>query len=476
MNKTRYTPILHTAAILGAIVLSGCAVGPDFRPPVEAAVTIISPEQALFTSDRIQRDWWRQLQDPQLDRLVNLSLERNHDIRIAHSRLLESRAVLDEKTLDQFPTVTANAGYHRSMSQANPGPVGQRNLVQNFHASIDANWEIDLFGRLRRTAEASAARSNAAEADLAQARIVVVAEVARNYYEMRGAERHLELAQANLEIRQATLRVTESMASAGRAQASDLASARAELASTKALIPQFETSRRLALYHLAILAALRPNELGELAQQSKLPILDTHLPIGDLSSLLRRRPDVASAESSWAAATAEVGAATAELYPRIDLGAFLGFVAMRGVDLGSSSSRAFGVTPLISWPALHLASVRARQRAFQASEQTAQARYEQTVLRALEEVEAALTTYGQTQQRVRDLAQAADQSQQAASLLHTQYREGRASYLSELDAQRTLLRIQDGLADAETASYISLIVLYKALGGGWEPPAAPADS
>ena len=176
-------------------------MGPDYQKPQSAPVTLASPEQALFSNGQLQRDWWKQLQDPQLDRLIGLALERNHDIRIAQARLAESRAVLDEKELDQLPTVTAGGRYERSLSQANPGPEGERNLARSYRAGFDASWEIDLFGRLRRAAEGAAARSQAQAADLAQARIVVAAEVARNYFELRGAEQRLAVARANCAAR-----------------------------------------------------------------------------------------------------------------------------------------------------------------------------------------------------------------------------------------------------------------------------------
>ncbi|WP_313460055.1 efflux transporter outer membrane subunit, partial [Achromobacter sp.] len=318
------------AVLLAALATAGCAVGPDYQKPQAAPVALASPEQALFSTDRVQQDWWRQLQDPQLDRLIGLALSRNHDIRIAQARLAESRAVLDEKELDQLPAVTLDGRYERSLSQANAGAAGQRNLAQSYRAGFDATWELDLFGRLRRTAESAAARSEAQAADLAQARIVVAAEVARNYFELRGAEQRLAVARANLDSQRDSLRVTQAMVSAGRGDEGDLASARAELETVQASVPVQETARRLARYRIAVLAGLRPVELGELDAGTPLAPLTARLPIGDVGALLSRRPDIAAAERNMAAANADVGVATAELYPRIDLGGFLGFVALRG--------------------------------------------------------------------------------------------------------------------------------------------------
>lgn len=473
MKNSQLSQRLRRGAVvlLAALAAAGCAVGPDYHKPQSAPVTLASPEQARFYADRLQRDWWKQLQDPQLDRLIELALARNLDIRIAQARLAESRAALDEKQLDQLPAVTLGGGYERSLSQANAG-AGQRNLAQSYRAGFDATWELDLFGRLRRAAEGAAARSEAQAADLAQTRIVVAAEVARNYFELRGAEQRLAVARANLDSQRDSLRVIQAMVTAGRGDEGDLASARAELETVQASVPVQIAARRLAQYRIAVLAGLRPVELGELDGDRVLPPLDTRLPIGDVSALLSRRPDVLAAERNMAAANADVGVATAELYPRIDLGGFLGFVALRGADFGSSASRAFSVAANANWPAFHLPTALARKRGAVARSDGAVASYEQTVLRAVEELESALTEYGQTQQRLGSLAQAAVHSGRAAELAQLRYREGSAPYLTVLDAQRTLLRAQDAVAVAETESYTRLIALYKALGGGWEAPEA----
>ncbi|KRP69755.1 RND transporter [Pseudomonas paralactis] len=451
--------------------MTGCTVGPDYRASNEPAVELTqSPDTALYSSTRVQQDWWRQFQDPQLDALIDQALARNHDLRIAQARLLEARAVLDQRQLDQLPTVTASGAYSRSLSQANPGPSGERNLAKTYQAGLDAQWELDLFGRLQRLSQASSARAEAVAADLAQTRIVVTADVARHYFELRGAQRQLAVAQANLSNQEKTVALVQGRVDAGRGTADELASALAERARVQATLPNLETRQALSRYRLAVLTGSRPNELQALTDLKALPALVTRLPIGQVSDLLRQRPDVASAERALAASNADIGAVTAELYPRIDLGGFLGFVALRGGDLGNSGSRAFSVMPSVSWPALHLASVKARQREAQAREVGARARYEQVVLNAIEETEGALTTYSLSQQRVRSLAEAAAQSERAARLAHARYEAGSAAYLVELDAQRTQLNAQDALTQAETASYLNVVQLYKALGGGWRAP------
>lgn len=465
-----FTPfvIRPLALIACSAWLTGCTVGPDYQAGQPAAIQLTqNPDAALYSSARLQQDWWRQFQDPQLDALIDQALLHNHDLRIAQARLLEARAVLDQRQLDQLPTVTASGAYARSLSQANPGPSGERNLARTYQAGLDAQWELDLFGRLQHLSESSAARAESVEADLAQTRIVVVAEVARRYFEMRGAQHQLAVARTHLTNQDKTVDLVQLRVNAGRGTADELASALAERARVQASLPTLETRNQLSRYRLAVLVGLRPSDLQTMTDLQPSRALVTRLPIGRIGDLLRQRPDVASAERALAASSADIGAITAELYPRIDLGGFLGFVALRGGNLGDNTSRAFSVMPSVSWPALHVASVKARQREAQAREVGSQARYEQVVLNAIEETEGALTAYGLSQQRVHSLAEAAAQSEQSARLAHIRYQAGRADYLVELEAQRTRLQAQDTLTQAETASYLNVVQLYKVLGGGW---------
>lgn len=448
--------------------MTGCTVGPDYQVSQEPAVQLTqNPDATLYSSAHVQQDWWRQFQDPQLDALIDLTLSRNVDLRIAQARLLEARAVLDQRQLDQLPTVTAGGAYSRSLSQANPGPSGERNLAKTYQAGLDAQWELDLFGRLQRLSESSSARAEAVAADLAQTRIVVTADVARHYFEMRGAQRQLAVAHTNLRNQDKTVELVQGRVDAGRGTADELASALAERARVKATLPSLENRQALSRYRIAVLTGSRPSDLQAFTEVETLPALVTRLPIGQVSNLLRQRPDVASAERALAASNADIGAVTAELYPRIDLGGFLGFVALRGGDLGDSNSRAFSMIPTVSWPALHLASVKARQREAQAREVGVRARFEQVVLNAIEETEGALTTYSLSQQRVHSLAEATAQSERAARLAHARFEAGGATYLVELEAQRTQLNAQDALTQAETESYFNVVQLYRALGGGW---------
>ena len=464
-----YPRLRATAAALAlALVAAGCAVGPDYQKPQSAPVTLASPEQALFSNGQLQRDWWKQLQDPQLDRLIGLALERNHDIRIAQARLAESRAVLDEKELDQLPTVTAGGRYERSLSQTNPGPEGERNLARSYRAGFDASWEIDLFGRLRRAAERGRAQPGAGRRSGAgphRGRRRGGAQLFRAAWRRAAAGG----ARANLRTQEDSLRVIQAMVSAGRGDEGDLASARAELATVQASVPQQAAARRLAQYRIAVLAGLRPAELGELDAARPQAPLAARLPIGDVGALLSRRPDVLAAERNMAAANADVGVATAELYPRIDLGGFLGFVAARRrlrqclqprlqriarpQLAGAASAHGAGAQARRPGP------LRGRGRALRA-DCAARGGGAGNGFDRLRREPAAPGQPGAGRGPERPRGRAG-----AAAL------QGRHHALPDGAGRATfLLRAQDAVAVAETASYTSLIALYKALGGGWQAP------
>jgi len=468
MKRTGYKSTPRVGTLLLTVILAGCAVGPDYQQPKEKAVTLSQPlDRALYSNERLQRDWWRQFQDPQLNRAIEQALSNNQDIQLADARLMASRAALDRRQLDRLPTIASSAAYTRSISQANAGQEGERNGSTQYSGTLDMQWELDLFGRLRRLSEAATARSQASADDLVQTQIVVASEVARHYFLMRGALQKMNIAREGLVNRQQAVRLVTAMVAAGRSHDDELASAQAELARVQASLAPITTEYYLARYRLAVLMGLRPNEVDEMLKATPLPTLVTRLPIGNLSELLRHRPDVASAERALAASTADVGVATADLYPRIDLGGFLGFVAIRGGDIPSSASRAFGIMPSINWPALHFASVKAQQREAQARQRGQEAQYKKVVLQAIEETEGALMRYSQSQQRLEALSEAVSYSRQAANTVESRYRAGEVPFLKYLAAQRIALSAEDGLVDADTDSFINIVGVYKSLGGGW---------
>lgn len=460
--------IKRILAIAVALSLGACAAGPDYAEPETGAADFRNAENGRFERARIEAAWWQEFGDPVLDELIERALTEDLDLRIAAARVREARALFRDHALDRFPEVTAGATYDRRKAQQ-PGFSDARVQTETWDAGFDAFWEIDLFGAVRRRVEAARADAEAAEAGFRAAQVSVAAEVARNYLLLRGAQRRYRVALANLETQRETVRLTEVRYEHGRGTELDVASATAELKATEAAIPPLVAAEKAALHRLAVLLGQRPAELEIPAEPDREGVaFATPLPIGDPAELLRRRPDIRAAERSLAAATARTGVVAADLFPRLSVSGFVGFVTGDASELGESASRAWSVTPVLSWAAFDLGSVRARLRAVEAQADQALAFYELAVLRALEETENAFVGFAQNQSRLAALAEQARASSRAAALARIRYREGAIDFLRLLDAERTVLEAEDAVALAETELNTSVVAIYKALGGGWE--------
>ena len=458
--------------------LGACAVGPEYRAPDPAAPQFYNAPEAQFARTAIEKAWWQEFGDPALDELIARALANDLDLALAAARLRAARAVFDDQALDRFPTVTAAGAYHRQKAQQ-PGLANQPIRSETYDAGFDAFWEIDLFGRVRNAVEAARADADATQAELHAVQVSVAAEVARNYLELRGAERRFEVATANRDNQQETLRLTRIRYELGRGTELDVASAEARLAAIEASLPPLIVAQRAARHRLAVLLGQRPGTLELAAGRDSESISESFanpLPIGEPESLLRRRPDIRAAERQLAAATARVGVATADLFPRLTVSGFVGFVTGNAGQLGESAAEAWSVSPVLSWAALDLGSVRARLRASEAQADGALAFYEQTVLHALEETENAFVAYAQNQDRLAALLDQAAASRRAAELARIRYREGAIDFLRLLDAERTVLEAEDAVAIAQTELNTAVVAIYKALGGGWQAAPALADS
>ena len=449
------------AAVLG---VNGCAVGPHYKAPQPGAVTYHAADAQLITEAPFDARWWKQFEDPVLDSLVERSLGSNNSIRIARARLAESRAVFDERKLDRYPTVPVTAFYQYSKQEI-PGFGNQRRTINTFSAGFDAFWEADLFGRVSHGVAAARAENQAFEADLRDVQVSVVAELARNYFELRGAQWRLAVAERSLKNQRETLRLTQLRRDAGVGEEQDVASAAARVAAIEATIPSLNLDVSRTEYRLAVLTGSRPGELNaDLAPRTYAAIAKA-LPIGDPGELLQRRPDVRSAERRLAAATERQGVAVASLFPKVSISGFLGFLAGRGSLFFTGDSRAWSVSPGLSWSAFDLGRARARVRGSNAATEETLAFYEETVLQALEETENALANYHAQQARLIKLNDQARESKRAAEIARLRYREGVVDFLSLLDAERTQLQAEDAVAESEKDVYVAVIALYKALGG-----------
>lgn len=458
------------APALLSLALSACAVGPDYLAPGTDPARIAALEAGDHDRTRFESAWWSQFDDPTLNRLVQRSLEDNRELRVAFSRLRAARAIRDDVANDRLPTVTSRAGGEFGRAQL-PPTSEERIRQERYDLGLDMAWEVDLFGRIQRQLEASEARIELAEADYYQLQVSLIAELVDAYGTLRGAQLRERIARENLKNQQDSRGITEQLRDAGVGSELDVLRADARLAATEASLPQLQAQQVRARNRIATLLGQRPEQLDVDLSARPLPAIAKALPIGDPAELLRRRPDVRAAERQLAAATAEIGVATADLFPRVSLAGFLGFTAGRGSQLGSSAARAWGVAPTISWAAFDLGSVRARLRGAEAEADGALAQYEQQVLLALEESENAFSDYAKRQQRLVSLVRQAEASRAAAQQAAIRYREGTVDFLVLLDAERERLAAEDAQAAAEVELYSGIVAIYKALGGGWQPRA-----
>jgi multidrug efflux system outer membrane protein len=447
-----------------AALAAGCSLHAPYREPSQAPVSLTQADPAFFDDRTYDSRWWRQFDDPVLQRLEDMAVTSNQDVLVAVARVDQARAIFDDVRRDRWPTVPVGAAVERREQQL-PGFSEKPVLTTTYQAGFDVFWEIDLFGRVRSAVQSSAASAEAYEAALDDVRVVVAAEVARQYFELRGFQQQLEVAQRSLANQRETLRLTELRRDAGIGEEQDVASAAARVAAIEARLPPIETSIAEREHGLAVLTGHRPGELTEDLAPREYPPLGKTLPLGDVAMLLRRRPDVRAAERRLASATALEGVAYAELFPRISVTGFLGLLAGRGNLFATSDSRAWAVSPALSWAGFDLGSARARLRGAEAGTRESLASYEQAVLRALEETANAFVAYRQQQLRLVKLVDQARESERAASIARTRYREGLADFLALLDAERTQLDADDAVAQAEAGVFTGVVAVYKALGG-----------
>jgi NodT family efflux transporter outer membrane factor (OMF) lipoprotein len=534
----KFTGVSLAASVL---LLAGCEVGPDYKPP-KINVTQNFPDGAATQPSTINPAapvvirWWRTFNDPELNSLINRAIASNLDLRNAQSRIIQARAQRGVIGSQLWPEINADGGYQHARGSKNVtfpigalsgssgsssgaaatpandptvsplavasglggsssggagaggssasvgsnaplgGPVSPLGnggfpgvTTDLYQAGFDASWEIDLFGGQRRAIEAADADTAAALEDRRDIQVTLLAEVARNYIQLRAAQRQEQIAEQNLHDQQDTLALTRSRFSAGFATQLDVARQAAELATTAATIPALEATVRQSIHALSVLLALDPEALtAELSTAESIPPVPANVPIGMPMDLVRRRPDIRRAERQLAAASARIGVAEADLYPRFSLTGSFGFDSSQIKHFLDWSSRYFVLSPGVSWPIFDAGRIHNNIRVQREITQQAATSYQSTVLTALREVDDALVSYRTEQVRRAALADAVDASRQAEELARQQYEKGVVDFLTVLDVQRSLLQAEDALAQSDSAISMDLVALYKALGGGWE--------
>lgn len=453
------------------LLFAGCAaVGPDYIPPVmeppgnwHASLDDGLKGEAVDPG-RLAR-WWTTLNDPGLTDCIQRALARNPDLRQARARVRQARARRGMAAAERFPLLGAGASLKRSKASEASGIGGERDLYQ---AGFDAGWELDLFGGIERAVEAADADLAASQEALTHVWVSLAGEVARNYVEMRAYQARLAIARANLGAQQESFDMVQKKFQAGIVSALDLEQARYNLETTRANIPLLHTGLAQAQNRLAVLVGEHPGSL-EIEPEAPIPVTPLGVAVGIPGDLLRRRPDVRQAERELAAQTARIGVATAKLYPSLRLTGSIGLEALSGHTLFKTGSTTYGMGPGFSWNLFNAGAVRQNIQVETALQEQALIHYEAVILLALEEVENALTAYAQEQVRRGALENAARSAQRAVDIAQNQYQAGLIDFLTVLEAQRSLLSLQDQLARSRQAVTTHLVRLYKALGGGWNP-------
>ncbi len=463
--------------IILTVALSACTVGPDYHPPQMQTPDGWSEKgrgvvDAAAADTAAVSQWWTLFGDQQLNSLIERAAGANKDLRIAEARIREARARRGITAAGVWPEVDLAGAYSRSRRSDNSSSgtgssaAGTQDL---FQTGFDAGWEIDIFGGVRRAVEAADAGIAAEEENRRDVLVTLLAEVARNYLELRGNQRRIVTARENIASQQQTLEMTQGRFAAGLSSRLDVAQAEAQLATTTARIPGLETALRAAVHRLGVLAGLSPTALlAELTGDSPVLSQPAEVPVELPSELLRRRPDIRRAERELAAATAMVGVATAELFPRFSLTGLLGLQSNNLSDLASSGSRYWSFGPALGLPLFDAGRIRSGIAVENALQEQALLAYEQTVLAALEEVENALVAYDREQTTRRALEQAVDANRQAMAMADELYRTGLVDFLSVLESQRALYLSQDQLVQSDQRVLLDLVALFKALGGGWQ--------
>ncbi|RQR59833.1 TolC family protein [Burkholderia sp. Bp9126] len=465
-----------------AFALGACkSVGPDYHLPQQAYVNaplangaLDGASGTLVSHDAVPGNWWQLYDDPVLDQLVRDALKSNTDLRVAAANLARSRAALDVANAQGGFSGKAEAGVQRAQESAEQFLLENKlPVVNEGSVGISVSYEIDLFGKLRRGVEAARADDDAVRAAGDLARITVVADVVRAYVEACSAGDELAIAKQSLALQRQRVALSQRLRDAGRGNQTDVTRGVTQVRTLAADIPRFEGRRKVAQYQLAALLARAPADLPKaVATCERLPALRQPIPIGDGAALLRRRPDVREAERQLAAATARIGVATGALYPSISIGASAGTTGL-AADLFSPTTNRWSFGPLISWT-FPVNGQRARVREAEAATAGALAHFDGVVLNALRETQSSLATYAADTQRADALRTAYESARSSADETHRLYQAGRESFLSDLDATRTLTSVHAQVAAAEGQVAADQVRLFLALGGGWEAEAAPA--
>ena len=470
-----FVPILFVVCGFIVLPVSGCMVGPDYHAPHPDAPSgwagvgqMPAKHPSVATAQPAElTQWWKQFDDPVLTQLVEDALKTNLDLKLAVAVLRQTRAARGIAAAPLWPAISASAKYQRETTLLSQYTAGSaQNLYQ---AGFDAAWELDVFGGQRRNVESADANVHASIEGVSLAQVSLAAEVALNYVQLRGYQQQIVVAQKNLKSMQDTALITRQKSKVGFDCDLDVANADANVATTEAQIPVFETSARQSIYALSVLLARHPSDLLEqLTPADNIPGVPPQIPAGLPSDLLRRRPDIRQVEAQLHAATAQIGVATADLFPKFSLTGTVSWQSnlMNAWWTGASQSYSFG--PSVTWPIFQGGAIVSNIRVQEALTDQAFITYRKTVLGAFQDVENALIAFSKEQEHYKSLKDSVAANSLAVDLSLKLYKEGLLEFLNVLVAQRSLFAAENALVQSNCNITTDLIALYKALGGGWE--------
>lgn len=454
-----------------SVMLSACAVGPDYQAPASVPLASFSQADAAAEQQASEQRFWSGFNDPQLAALVDRALAQNLDVQTLLARYQGAEALLRGARRDRWPSVTlqASGGEQHLAEVERTDP--NRARVEQYSVGAVASWELDFYGRLQRAVEAGEADLSASAADLSALQVAIAGQVASGYFTLRGQQQLLAVAEQNVELQQASLDIVSARLDAGRGTEFDRVRAQAELDALRAAVPQRQADVQLSLHRLAVLTGQPPAALNEqLAAPQELPPMNARIAVGAPADVLRRRPDIQAAERRLAAATARIGVATADLFPRFTLGALLGSVAGSDGDLFTAGAESRSVTLGIDWTFLDVEGVRARIAAADATGAERLAQYQQAVLLALEETENGLVRYRHAQERSRWLLASSEAAQAAVDQARLRYEQGYIEYFEVLDAEQQLTGVRSDLVQSRIETATAMVSVYRSLAGA--PPQA----
>jgi NodT family efflux transporter outer membrane factor (OMF) lipoprotein len=486
LGRLRSPRAIHLSLFAALLLLSGCvAVGPNYVPP-EFAVQDnwdVDTLEGVQVSASEQVKWWTLFDDPILSELVERAVTGNLDLRAAVSRIDEARALLGVTRGARFPNLDSEVSYTRSRQSEESSIGGTKvgslvsvNDTDNYGASLGAAWELDLFGRIRRSVEASKANWEASVEDYHGVLVSLQAEIALSYIDIRSLQHRIDIAKKNIASQQQSLNLVQKRYGAGKAPGLEFSQAKANLASTKATLPQLHAALDSALHRLSVLLGEHPGATQiELKTKTPIPSPPDTIVIDIPANLLRQRPDLRRAERLLAAQTAKVGMTTANLYPTLSLGGAFGFSAQSPGDLFQASSRTYGVGPTFSWNVFSGGRIRSAIDVEDARVEQALTAYEHTLLKAIEEVENSLANYHYERVRGDELSSALTAYRDAAGFAKELYKSGKTDFQNVLDAERNVLTFEDQLSRSRAALVSNVVTLYRSMGGGWRTSNAVGD-